>query len=397
MNNYGVLLVGAQRTHQQSHADAFAAHPQCELVAVASEKGDPEGRAAQYQELADDLGLPHVADLDEALARDDVHIVSSTPAVERRGIVAAKCMDAGKHVYLDKPLAGTVADLDLVVSAAERNDVATQMFTQNLAGWVQDARRVVQDGQIGELRAIHAENLFSKGRAGSVPKGTVRREKEKLDRYTYLEAKREMFDVGIYSLGFIHEITGGLAFESVIGHTGNYFFAEHRGVDVEDFGVMMASLERGVTATVLGGRFGWTSHPLSGPQKVVVVGSESTMTFDPFALRVEVYNNEPDFVQPAVDPYDPMGMWGASHPAYAPMPKRRWVALRSGNVMADDVAAFVEAIDRGMQPDMNAKTAASLTEVILGGFVSAARGQEVELPLPRASASRHPPGPGEVR
>ena len=383
MSKYGVLLAGAMRTHQQGHADVFAAHPRCELVAVASEKGDPEGRAAQYQELADDLGLPHIADLDEALARDDVHIVSSTPAVERRGIVAAKVMDAGKHVYLDKPLAGTVSDLDMIVSAAERNGVVTQMFTQNLAGWVQDARRAVQGGEIGELLAIHAENIFAKGRAGSVPKGTVRRESGELGRYTYLEAKREIFDVAIYSLGFVHEVTGGLGFESVLGHTGNYFFAEHLGAGVEDFGVMMATLEGGVTATVLGGRFGWMSHPLSGPQKIVVVGTEATMTFDPFALRIELYNNEPDFVEPAVDPLDPMGMWGASHPAYNPMPKRRWMPLGSSDVMADDVAAFVEAIDSGAQPDMNARAAASLTEVILGGFVSAARGEEVSLPLPR--------------
>ena len=159
--------------------------------------------------------------------------------------MAARAMEAGKHVYLDKPMAGTVADLDLMVSAAERTGVVTQMFTQNLAGWVQDAKRAVQGGEIGELRAVHAENLFSKGRAGSVPKGTVRRESENLDRYTYMEAKREMFDVGIYSLGFIHEVTGGLGFESVLGHTGNYFFAEHMGAGVEDFGVMMATLEGG--------------------------------------------------------------------------------------------------------------------------------------------------------
>ena len=51
--------------------------------------------------------------------------------------------------------------------------------------------------------------------------------------------------------------------------------------------------------------------------------------------------------------------------------------------MADDVAAFVEAIESGAQPDMNARRAAELTEVILGGFVSAARGEVVGLPLPR--------------
>ena len=360
MSKYGVLLAGAKRTHQQSHADMFAAHPDCELVAVASEKGDPEGRVAQYQELADDLGLPHIADLDEALARDDVHIVSSTPAVERRGVVAAKAMDAGKHVYLDKPMAGTVADLDMMVSAAERNGGVTQMFTQNLAGWVQDAKRAVQGGEIGELRAIHAENVFSKGRAGSVPKGTVRRESEELDRYTHLEAKREMFDVGIYSLGFIHEVTGGLGFESVLGHTGNYFFAEHMGAGVEDFGVMMATLEGGVNATVLGGRFGWMSHPLSGPQKVVVVGTEGTMR--PMSSSTPSLSGS-RFTTTSLISCSPRwtrttrwAVWGASHPAYAPLPKQKWVSLGSRNVMADDVAAFVKAIDDGVQPDMNARS-----------------------------------------
>jgi predicted dehydrogenase len=365
-----------------SHAEVFGADPNCRLVAVASERGDPEGRAALYQELADDLGIPYIPDLDEALARDDVDIVSATPMVERRGLVAEKCLDAGKHVYLDKPLAGSVKDLDTIVAAAERNDVRAQMFTLNLGGWVQEARRAVAEGRIGELRAIHAENVFSKGRAGSVPKGTVRSESETTGRFTHLEAKREMFDVGIYGLGFIHAVTG-LKIESVYAHTGNYFFAEHFGAGVEDFGAMAMRLEGGVTATVIAGRFGWMSHPQSGPQKVVVVGSERTLTFDAFRPRIELYNNEPDFVQPAVDPYDPMGMWGASHEAYSPMPKRRWVAMPGPNTMALDVAAFIDCIEEGQEPAVSTRVAASLTEVILGAYVSAARGEEVRLPLPR--------------
>ena len=76
MKRYGILLVGAKRTHQRSHAAVFGAHPRCNLVAVASERGDPEGRAALYQALADDLGVPYIPDLDAALARDDVDIVN---------------------------------------------------------------------------------------------------------------------------------------------------------------------------------------------------------------------------------------------------------------------------------------------------------------------------------
>ncbi len=382
MKKHGILLVGAKRTHQRSHAEVFRAHPKCTLVAVASQKGDPEGRAALYQALADELDVPYIPDLDEALARDDVDIVSSTPMVEFRRGVAEKCMDAGKHVYMDKPLAGTVKDLDLIVAAAERNDVRVQMFTMNLMPWVQSARQAVADGRIGELLAIHAENIFAKGRAGSVNRGTVRSERERPDRFTFIEAKREMFDVGIYSLGFIRAITGR-TFESVYAHTGNYFFAEHASVGVEDFGTMAIRLEDKVTATLIGGRFGWTSHPKSGPQKVVIVGTEGTLTFDAYRPRIELYNNEVGFTQPAIDPYDPMGMWEPSHPAYVAPPKRTWSPLSLPNAMALDVDAFIRCIEEGREPDVNPLVAASMTEVILGAYVSAARGEEVSLPLPR--------------
>ena len=383
MTDYGVLLIGGMRSHQMSHSAVFAANPNCRLVAVAGEAGDPEGRAHLYQQLADDLDLPFIPNLDEALARDDVHIVSSTPAVERRGAVAVRCLEAGKHLYLDKPLVGSMEDADAIVAASERATGRTQMFTQNESPWVKAAKRAIDEGRVGQLRAVHAETLFSKGRAGSVPDGTVRSERETVDRWTFLEAKREMFDVGVYSLAFIHELTG-LKFESVYAHTGNYFFAEHAGAGVEDFGAMATTLEGGVTATAIGGRFGWMSHPKSGPQRVVVVGTEGTLTFDAFRPRIEVYNDAPDFTLPPVDPVDPMGMWGASRPDFEPQPKGRWLALyQEHNAMTADVAAFIDCIEQGREPKVNATVAASILEVILAGYVSAARGEAVSLPLPR--------------
>ena len=390
MSKYGVLLAGAMRTHQQSHADVFAAHPKCELVAVASEKGDPEGRAAQYQELADNLGLPHIADLDEALARADVHIVSSTPAVERRGIVAAKAMDAGKHVYLDKPLAGTVADLDMIVAAAERNGVVTQMFTQNLAGWVQDAKRAVQGGEIGELLAIHAENIFAKGRAGSVPKGTVRRESEDLGRYTYLEAKRgdvrrEHLQSRLRPRGH-----GRAGLRVGAGSHGELLLRRAPGRGRRGF--------RGDDGDAGGRRDG------DGPGRPVRVDEPSSQR--PPEDSRGGYGGDDD-LRPIRSPdrivQQRAGLRGASGGPPRPDGHVGGVASRvqpraeaqggcrwgSSDVMADDVAAFVEAIDSGAQPDMNARAAASLSEVILGGFISAARGGEVSLPLPAGLRRPH--------
>ena len=383
MSEYGVLLIGGKRTHQEAHGPIFADHPRCGLVGVAAEPDEPDFRQGSGRELAEQLGVPYFADLDAALARGDVHIVSSTPHVERRGDVLVRCIEAGKHVYMDKPLAGSLESIDAIADAASRSEVKTQMFSQNRAPWVQEVRRAVEGGVVGEVVSVHAENIFAKGRAGSVLPGTVRREKSPVERYTYVGAKREMFDVGVYSLAWIHMLTGR-AVESVFAMTGNYFFADHAAVDVEDFGAMALRLEGGATATAVGGRFGWSSHPRSGPQRVAVIGTKGTLSAEVSRRRVEVYNAEPDFTPPEVDPLDPMGMWFGREPEYVAMPKRRWVSLdASRDTMVIDAAHFVDCIDNDVEPELNAAAAAGIAETILGGYESAARGEEVSLPLPR--------------
>ena len=383
MSEYGVLLIGGRRTHQEAHGPIFANHPRCGLVGVAAEPAEPDFRKGSGRELAEQLGVPYFADMDAALARDDVHVVSSTPHVERRGDVLVSCIEAGKHVYMDKPLAGSLEAIDAIAAAAARADVKTQMFSQNLAPWVQEVRQAVEDDAVGEVVSVHAENIFAKGRAGSVLPGAVRREKSPVERYTFAGAKREMFDVGVYSLALVHMLTGR-AVESVFALTGNYFFADHEAVDVEDFGAMALRLEGGVTATAVGGRFGWSSHPRSGPQRIAVVGTKGTLSAEVSARRVEVYNAEPDFTPPEVDPLDPMGMWFGREPEYVAMPKRRWVSLDpSRDTMAIDAAHFIDCIDNDVEPELNAAAAAGIAETILGGYESAARGEEVSLPLPR--------------
>ena len=157
MSKYGVLLVAGRRTHQEGHAASFAAHSDCHLVAVADERDVPEPRAELNRLLAEDFDIPYVPDLEEALARDDVHIVSSTPEVERRGRVAVRCLEAGKHVYLDKPLAGTLEDLDAIVAATDRAGVRAQMFSLIHSKWVQAAKLAIEEGRVGELKPEYTE------------------------------------------------------------------------------------------------------------------------------------------------------------------------------------------------------------------------------------------------
>ena len=67
------------------------------------------------------------------------------------------CMQAGKHVYVEKPLTRTPWEARLLTQAAEKYKVATQMGNQ---GYSHDATRVACEilwsGEIGEVREVHA-------------------------------------------------------------------------------------------------------------------------------------------------------------------------------------------------------------------------------------------------
>lgn len=70
---------------------------------------------------------------------------------------ALLCMQAEKHVYVEKPLTRTAWEARLLAQAAKKYNVATQMGNQ---GYSHDATRVACEifwsGEIGEVREVHA-------------------------------------------------------------------------------------------------------------------------------------------------------------------------------------------------------------------------------------------------
>jgi predicted dehydrogenase len=376
MSRYGVLLVGGNRTHQENYGRAFAADVRCRLVGVADERGVPAYRDALNRMLAAELQVPFFADLDEALARSDVHIVSMVADVERRGRVASQCALAGKHLYLDKPLAGSVADARAIADAVARAGVRSQIFSSVISPWAQAAKRAVDAGTVGRLLGVHADMLLAKGRPGTAPQGPARKENGEPTQYTFVEAKRELFDMGIYPVSLIHWLAGRRS-TSVSALTGNYFFAEHAAKDIEDLGALLLTMEGGLVASVVGGRIGWPSHPRSGLTRVILTGSERSLIFSDCEPHLEVYTDEPDFQMPRAHPWDPMGMWASTQKEAGVAPKRRWLPLDASNALALDVRAFLDALDRGVEPEINAAAGVHHVEVLMAGYRSAAAGTPI--------------------
>src|SRR5207302_198423 len=117
---YGILLVTGSQTHQELYAADFAADPRCRLVAVTDERDVDDRRRELNERLARVLNIPHIPDLTQALARTDVDVASVCASPERRARIAVRCAEAGKHLYLDKPLAPRLDEADAMVAAVRR-------------------------------------------------------------------------------------------------------------------------------------------------------------------------------------------------------------------------------------------------------------------------------------
>jgi predicted dehydrogenase len=372
----GLLLLGGMRTHQENYAESLAADPRCRLVAVADEAGIEPEREALNRALAEELHLPYIADLDKALAYPGVDLVSVCVPHERRARVAVRCAEAGKHLYLDKPIACTVPGARAIAEAVERAGVRSQMFSMVHAGWAQTAKRVLETAKIGALKAIHAEVMFAKGLPGTAPLETPRRQEPFPARFTFRDSKRELRATGVYALSLIRWLTG-LEVRSVFAHTANYFFAEHARNDTEDFGLMSLELERGVTATVTAGRIGRQSHPRSGPMRVTLVGTTGTVTIDAHRPHVAVYAEEAPWVPPEPLPEDPMGFWRSTMRAGEVRLESR-LPVYGGNSALADAAHFLDCVERGHDPEVTARDGAALVETLMAAYVSAHRGEAVD-------------------
>jgi len=107
-----ICVAGAVGAFGQKHLDAIAA---IEGVEVASIVGAAED---DLEGCAKDRGIPHwTDDLAESLALDEVEAVILATPTQVHAAQAIRCLEAGKHVLVEIPMADSLADAERLVLA----------------------------------------------------------------------------------------------------------------------------------------------------------------------------------------------------------------------------------------------------------------------------------------
>ncbi|MBF0253983.1 MAG: Gfo/Idh/MocA family oxidoreductase [Candidatus Omnitrophica bacterium] len=115
-------------------------------------------RRAFVKETHPDLRL--AADAGEALRDPGIDaVVIATPAATHAGLVL-EALKKGKHVFVEKPMATSSADIDAIGAAARASGLvamAGHTFLYNEA--VRFVKRLIDDGELGEVRYIYGQRL----------------------------------------------------------------------------------------------------------------------------------------------------------------------------------------------------------------------------------------------
>ncbi len=115
--------------------------------------------AAKLEQIAVRHGLERwTTSLDEALAEPDVEVYFDAQVTSARVEAVRRAIDAGKHVYTEKPTAESLSDALDLARAAEAAGVCTGVVQDKLfLPGLQKLRRLVESGFFGRILSVRGE------------------------------------------------------------------------------------------------------------------------------------------------------------------------------------------------------------------------------------------------
>ena len=161
MSEVGVGLVGYRfmgRAHSNAYrqvARFFDVDPTPRMVALCGRN------EAAVSEAAASLGWEgYETDYGRMLKRDDIGLIDISSSGDTHHEFALAALEAGKHVFCEKPLANTLSEAREMMEAARRAGTVNMVcHNYRRVPAVQLAKKFVDEGRIGEIRHWRAVYL----------------------------------------------------------------------------------------------------------------------------------------------------------------------------------------------------------------------------------------------
>jgi predicted dehydrogenase len=268
-------IIGAGQIGK-SHLRKYKEIPEARMVAVC------DVNEAEARRVAEEFKIPHVfTDFRKLLAMPEIAAVDVCLHNNMHAPVSIAVMEAGKHAYCEKPLAGSYVDAKRMVDAAEKTGRMLHMQLSTLYGMdTRVAKRLIDDGRLGRIYYAKSSAYRRRGRPYVDGYGTSSFVQKAI------ASGGALYDMGVYHIGQILYLLGNPAVKTISGatyqETGMYDDRRKNGkYDVEELGIGLARLEGGVTFFV---EEAWAIH-LGGTDGSKIAGSKGGITLQPFAYH----------------------------------------------------------------------------------------------------------------
>ncbi len=201
-------LIGAGQRGQQ-HLENYQRIPGAEIVAIA------DINEALAQRVAAQFKIPDVyTDYHDLLQRDDLEAVDICLHNNLHRPAAVAAMEAGKHVYCEKPMAGSYADAKIMYDTAQTlgRKLSIQLFTL-FRPETRAAKLLIDDGYLGELYHARSTGFRRRGRPYVDGYGTP----------TFVQKRHAaggaLYDMGVYRIAGLLYLLGNPSVRRITGKT----------------------------------------------------------------------------------------------------------------------------------------------------------------------------------
>ncbi|MGD9915684.1 MAG: Gfo/Idh/MocA family protein [Rhizobiaceae bacterium] len=222
---------------------------------------------------ADEFGFARGSgDWRKVIADPDVHVVSITTPNKFHREMAIAALEAGKHVWCEKPMAPKFEDAEAMAAAARKSGKAAILgynYIQSPA--IRHIRRLLDEGAIGPVNHVRLE-MDEDFLAD--PDAPFQQRHEAVNGYGALD------DFGVHPLSLLRVLFGRVASvvcEQAKPHATRNSPQGPREVEVWDIASALFRLESGVSGVLAIDRAAWGRK---GRIQIQIFGSKGSIVFD---------------------------------------------------------------------------------------------------------------------
>ncbi|GAA0177440.1 Gfo/Idh/MocA family oxidoreductase [Clostridium sediminicola] len=352
MSKFKIAIIGCGRISYKHIEGIERNNKECELVSVCDiDIKKAEAKRNEYiAKLGKKSNVSTYIDYKKMINNEEIDIVTIATESGYHADIAIYCMEKGKHVIIEKPMALSIEDADKMIEMAEKMGVKISVCHQNRFNQpIQKLRKAVDEYRFGKLINGTARVLWSRNK--SYYEQAPWRGTWELDGGT-------LMNQCIHNIDLLQWMMGG-EIESVFSMSDTFI----RDIDAEDFGAILIKFKNGAIGIVEGSA---CVYPKNLEETLSIFGEKGTVCIGGLAVnKIENWRFEDSLESEDevlnVDEAEPDSVYGYGHA-----------------LLFKD---FIDAIKNDREPLISGIEGKKALSIILAAYKSRVTGLPVQFPI----------------